>query len=66
MPQYELYHTSTQEVHQTDIELSEQEVTLRNNLLREQCSPLRYVPQFERAPQDCTCGAEYRFECVCA
>lgn len=65
MARYDLYHTTTQTVHQTAIELTPQEAHLRNDLFREQKSPLRYILQHDPPAARCTCGAEYLFECIC-
>lgn len=61
---YEVYNIDTQQVENV-VEITPEYAEQANKDFRYVDSPRRYVPYKEPAPDDCRCGAEYKYECVC-
>lgn len=65
MPLFELYNITTRTVVERNREHALEQVSTMNDQLRRDRSPLRYILQQHDPKPTCTCGAEFRFECIC-
>lgn len=61
---HEVFNSDTGQV-QDVIECTEKYAVQANIDFHTVDSPIRYIKQRELPSENCSCGAEYKYECVC-